>query len=64
MAAVLMSQVAATKQREAEALVADFTSVVQQQKAAIHALQREKETMAARLKVRGLGGCTRVWSQI
>ncbi|GIL71038.1 hypothetical protein Vretifemale_1676 [Volvox reticuliferus] len=43
-------QAAATKQREGEALVADLTSVVQQQKAAIQALQREKEALAARMK--------------
>ncbi|EFJ51748.1 hypothetical protein VOLCADRAFT_56822 [Volvox carteri f. nagariensis] len=43
-------QAAATKQREGEALVADLTSVVQQQKAAIQSLQREKEALAARLK--------------
>ncbi|GFR43792.1 hypothetical protein Agub_g4909 [Astrephomene gubernaculifera] len=46
-------QAAVAKQREGEALVSDFTSVVQQQKAAIQALQREKEALAARLKACG-----------
>ncbi|KXZ43849.1 hypothetical protein GPECTOR_79g128 [Gonium pectorale] len=46
-------QAAVAKQREGEALVSDFTGVVQQQKAAIQALQRDKEALATRLKACG-----------
>ncbi|PNH07526.1 Leucine-rich repeat and coiled-coil domain-containing protein 1 [Tetrabaena socialis] len=44
-------QAAAGKQREGEALVSDLAAVVQQQKAAIQGLQRDREALAARLRV-------------
>ncbi len=52
---------AALKQREAEALVGDFTSVVQQQKEAIRGLQRDKEALQVRALTHGLtpGCCLR-----
>ncbi len=50
------SQAALAKQREAESLVGDFTGVVGQQKAAIQGLQRDKELLAAKLRVRVAGG--------
>lgn len=41
---------ATSRTREHESLIAEFTSVVTQQKASIGALQREREKLAAQLQ--------------
>ncbi len=47
----VIPQAASAKQREAEALVSDLSGVVQQQRAALGAAAREREELAAKLKV-------------